>query len=75
MTGRKFNVTDVEETVAGVKRQHNILEQLGIDVEDAYGYKVIETVIQLRKTGVRKIGKTLGCRKRYTTGRLFRDLL
>jgi len=25
------NYTDVEETIAGVKRQHNILEQLGID--------------------------------------------
>jgi len=54
------NYTDVEETVAGVKRQHNILEQLGIDTEEAYGYKVIEPVIQLRKTGVRKVGKALG---------------
>jgi GMP synthase (glutamine-hydrolysing) len=54
------NYTDVEETVAGVKRQHNILEQLGIDTEEMYGYKVIEPVIQLRKTGVRKVGKALG---------------
>ena len=54
------NYTDVEETVAGIKRQHNILEQLGIDTEATYGYKVIEPVIQLRKTGVRKVGKALG---------------
>jgi GMP synthase (glutamine-hydrolysing) len=52
--------TDVEETVAGIKRQHNILAQLGIDTEAAYGYKVIEPLIQLRKTGVRAVGKALG---------------
>ena len=61
-SGAKFllhgtNYTDVEETVAGVKRQHNILEQVGIDTEKSYGYKVIEPLIQLRKTGVRKIAK------------------
>ena len=54
------NYTDVEETVAGVKRQHNILVQLGIDTEEVYGYKVIEPLIQLRKTGIRKTGKALG---------------
>ncbi|MCK4297220.1 MAG: ExsB family transcriptional regulator [Candidatus Marinimicrobia bacterium] len=54
------NYTDVEETVAGIKRQHNILEQLGINTEETYGYKVIEPLIQLRKSGVRKITKALG---------------
>ena len=54
------NYTDVEETVAGIKRQHNILEQLGIDTQEAYGYKVIEPIIQLRKTSVRLAGKALG---------------
>lgn len=53
------NYTDVEETIAGVKRQHNILEQVGIDTEKEYGYKVIEPIIQLRKTGVRNVGKAL----------------
>ncbi len=52
--------TDVEETVAGIKRQHNILSQLGIDTESAYGYRVIEPLIALRKTGVRAVGKALG---------------
>ena len=55
--------TDVEETVAGIKRQHNILAQLGIDTQAAYGYTVIEPLIQLRKTGVRTIGKALGMPK------------
>jgi len=54
------NFTDVEETVAGIKRQHNILAQLGIDTEAAYGYKVIEPIIQLRKPAVRVLGEALG---------------
>ncbi len=54
------NYTDVEETVAGVKRQHNILAQLGIDTEQVYGYKVLEPIIQLRKPAVRVTGKALG---------------
>ena len=57
------NFTDVEETVAGVKRQHNILEQLGIDTQAKFGYKVIEPIIQLRKSGVRVVGKALGLPK------------
>lgn len=52
--------TDVEETVAGIKRQHNILAQLGIDTEEAYGYTVIEPVIQLRKPAVRAVARALG---------------
>jgi len=54
------NYTDVEETVAGVKRQHNILAQLGIDTEEAYGYQVVEPIIQLRKPAVRVVGEALG---------------
>jgi GMP synthase (glutamine-hydrolysing) len=53
-------LTDVEETVAGVKRQHNILAQLGIDTEEAYGYTVLEPLIQLRKPAVRVVAKALG---------------
>lgn len=54
------NYTDVEETVAGIKRQHNILEQLGIDTQAQYGYKVIEPLINLRKSGVRVVARHLG---------------
>jgi GMP synthase (glutamine-hydrolysing) len=54
------NFTDVEETAAGIKRQHNVFEQIGIDPEEAFGYKVVEPIIQLRKTGVRVIARALG---------------
>jgi len=53
-------LTDVDETVAGIKRQHNVFEQLGIDPQEAFGYKILEPLIQLRKDGVRKAGKALG---------------
>jgi GMP synthase (glutamine-hydrolysing) len=53
-------LTDVEETVAGIKRQHNILVQLGIDTKKLYGYKIIEPLIQLRKPAVRAVCKALG---------------
>jgi GMP synthase (glutamine-hydrolysing) len=67
-SGAKFliqgtNFTDVEETVAGIKRQHNVLAQLGIDTQRVYGYHVLEPVIQLRKTAVRRVGKALGLPK------------
>ena len=54
------NYTDVEETVAGIKRQHNILEQLGVDTQKEYGYKVVEPLVELRKPGVRLVAKALG---------------
>jgi GMP synthase (glutamine-hydrolysing) len=53
-------LTDVDETVAGIKRQHNVFEQLGIDPQEEFGYRIIEPLIQLRKDGVRKVGKALG---------------
>ena len=64
-TGAKFLLhgtilTDIEETIAGIKRQHNILAQLGIDPEKEYGYKVLEPLQTLRKDGVRKVAKVLG---------------
>ncbi|MEM1985116.1 MAG: ATP-binding protein [Nitrososphaeria archaeon] len=57
------NYTDVEETVAGIKRQHNVLEQLGIDTEKEFGYRVIEPLIQLRKPAIRKVAQALGLPK------------
>jgi len=53
-------LTDIDETVAGIKRQHNVFEQLGIDPQEAFGYRIIEPLIQLRKDGVRTVGKALG---------------
>lgn len=52
-------LTDIEETVAGIKRQHNILEQLGIDTQESYGYVVIEPLKTLRKDDVREVAKAL----------------
>lgn len=54
------NYTDVEETAAGVKRQHNVFEQIGIDPQKAFGYKVIEPILQLRKPAVRALARALG---------------
>ena len=64
-TGAKFLLhgtilTDIEETVAGIKRQHNILAQLGIDPQQEYGYRVLEPLAELRKDGVREVAKLLG---------------
>ena len=53
-------LTDVDETIAGIKRQHNVFEQLGIDPQEAFGYRIIEPLIQLRKDGVRKVGMAAG---------------
>jgi len=53
-------LTDVDETVAGIKRQHNVFEQLGIDPQAAFGYQILEPLIQLRKDGVRAVGKAVG---------------
>ena len=58
-------LTDIDETVAGIKRQHNVFEQLGIDPQQAFGYKIIEPLIQLRKDGVRKAGKALGLTEEF----------
>ena len=53
-------LTDIEETTAGIKRQHNILSQLGIDPEKEYGYQVLEPLKTLRKNDVRKLAAHLG---------------
>jgi GMP synthase (glutamine-hydrolysing) len=53
-------LTDIEETVAGIKRQHNILAQIGINPEKAYGYQVLEPLKTLRKDGVRLVARALG---------------
>ncbi|MBW2061513.1 MAG: ExsB family transcriptional regulator [Deltaproteobacteria bacterium] len=53
-------LTDIDETVAGIKRQHNVFAQLGIDPQQEFGYKIIEPLLQLRKDGVRIVAETLG---------------
>jgi len=51
---------DIIETKAGVKTQHNILEQIGIDSQKGYGFKVIEPLKDLFKPQVREVGRALG---------------
>ena len=53
-------LTDVDETIAGIKRQHNVFEQLGIDPQKTFGYKILEPLVQLRKDGVRKVAEASG---------------
>lgn len=53
-------LTDIEETVDGIKRQHNILAQLGIDPKKEFGYHVLEPLKTLRKDGVREVARVLG---------------
>lgn len=51
---------DIIETQGGVKTQHNILEQIGIDPEKGFGFKIIEPLKELFKHEVREVGKALG---------------
>ncbi|MGD8536729.1 MAG: glutamine-hydrolyzing GMP synthase [Candidatus Aminicenantes bacterium] len=51
---------DIIETKGGVKTQHNILEQIGIDPEKGFGFKTVEPLKELFKHEVRKVAKELG---------------
>lgn len=51
---------DVIETKGGVKTQHNILEQIGIDPEKGYGFKLVEPLKDLFKPEVREVARELG---------------
>lgn len=51
---------DLIETKGGVKTQHNVLEQMGIDPKEKYGYKVVEPVASLYKPQVRILSRKLG---------------
>jgi GMP synthase (glutamine-hydrolysing) len=53
---------DVIETVGGIKSQHNVLEQIGIDPQ-SYGYKILEPLKELFKPDVRKVARELGLPK------------
>jgi GMP synthase (glutamine-hydrolysing) len=51
---------DIVETVGGVKTQHNILEQMGINPMERYGFKVVEPLSTLYKEQVRMVARHLG---------------
>jgi len=47
------------ETQGGIKTQHNILEQVGIDALSTYGFRVVEPISELYKDQVRLLGRHL----------------
>jgi len=47
------------ETQGGIKTQHNVLEQVGIDSAATYGFKIIEPLADLYKDQVRELGRHL----------------
>jgi len=51
---------DIIETQKGLKTQHNILEQIGIDPDQGFGFKVVEPLKELFKHEVRLVAKELG---------------
>jgi GMP synthase (glutamine-hydrolysing) len=51
---------DIIETVGGVKTQHNVLEQMGINPMQKFGFKVVEPLLQLFKEQVRIVARHLG---------------
>jgi len=64
---------DVVETKGGVKTQHNVLDQIGIETSKEYGFKFIEPLVELYKPEVRKVGERLGlpaemCQRRAFPG-------
>jgi len=51
---------DIEETVGGIKTQHNVLEQMGINPMKRFGFKVLEPLVTLYKEQVRMVARYLG---------------
>jgi len=51
---------DIEETVGGIKTQHNVLEQMGINPMEHFGFKIVEPLVTLYKEQVRMVARHLG---------------
>ncbi|KYH39325.1 MAG: GMP synthase [Candidatus Bathyarchaeota archaeon B26-1] len=52
-------LADIIETKSGVKTQHNVLEQVGINTRELYGFKVVEPLVSLLKWQVREVARYL----------------
>lgn len=50
---------DIDETTGGVKTQHNVLSQMGINPVERYGFQVIEPLAYLYKPQVREVARYL----------------
>ncbi|RLI16298.1 GMP synthase [Candidatus Bathyarchaeota archaeon] len=51
---------DIVETVGGIKTQHNVLKQMGINPMEHYGFKIVEPLVGLYKSQVRMVARYLG---------------
>lgn len=54
---------DIKETTGGIKTQHNVLEQMGIDPQKQFGFRVAEPLASLYKEHVRMVARYLGIPK------------
>jgi len=52
-------LADIIETKDGIKTQHNVLEQIGINPRELYGFKVVEPIASLMKWQVREVARYL----------------
>ena len=50
---------DIDETTGGVKTQHNVLSQVGINPVERYGFQIIEPLLTLYKPQVRAVARFL----------------
>jgi GMP synthase (glutamine-hydrolysing) len=53
-------LADIIETAGGVKTQHNVLSQIGINPKQRYGLQIIEPLKTLFKAQVRQVARHLG---------------
>jgi len=56
-------LADIVETVGGVKTQHNVLSQVGINPRERFGFIVVEPLKTLLKARVREVARCLGMPK------------
>lgn len=54
---------DIKETTEGIKTQHNVLEQIGINPLKQFGFKVVEPLASLYKEQVRMVARYLSIPK------------
>ncbi len=53
-------LADIVETAGGVKTQHNVLSQIGINPQRRFGLKIVEPLKTLFKDQVRQVARHLG---------------
>lgn len=59
------------ETLGGIKTQHNVLYQLGIRVEERFGFRLLEPLAYLYKDQVRELAAHLGLPQAYISRQPF----